>query len=155
MAPPRKVDPAYLIIPLLEAFYWYDESLRNYLQQHGWPEVTRPQSIIMANIIQGVNRPSDIARRIGVSRQAVHEIINQMVEQKYLTLRADPEDGRAKIIVISKVGERRRKDAQAAMRVISEQLARRIGKHNVANLIAAFDEDWGAPISDFTPARKR
>lgn len=155
MPTPRTTDPTYLIVPLLEAFYWYDESLRNYLQQHGWPEVTRPQSIIMVNIIQGVNRPSDIARRIGVSRQAVHEVVNQMVEAKYVNLRTDPEDGRAKIIVITKLGMRRRKDAQAAMRAITAQLARRIGKHNVASLVAAFDEDWGEPVTNFSPPRKR
>ena len=65
-------DIRHLLLSLLQGFYWFDEGLQNYLQARGWPVVSRPQSMVMANIVLGVRRPSDIARRLGVSRQAIH-----------------------------------------------------------------------------------
>ncbi|MGC8535459.1 MAG: MarR family winged helix-turn-helix transcriptional regulator [Rhizomicrobium sp.] len=148
-------SPDYLIVPLLEAFYWFDEGLQNYLRQQGWSEVTRPQSMIMVNVVMGVTKPSEIARRLGISRQAVHATIEQMVAMDLLTLEHDPTDRRAKVIGISKRGRRRRQDAQTAMKHLTRELARRIGSQNIQNLTAAFAENWGAPLVEFPkPAQK-
>ncbi len=143
------LSPNYLIVPLLEAFYWFDEGLQNYLRQQGWSEVTRPQSMIMVNVVLGVTKSSEIARRLGISRQAVHSTIEQMVAMDLLTLEEDPNDRRSKVIGISQLGNRRRQDAQRAMRHLTKELARRIGKKNVENLMTAFAQDWGAPLSKF------
>jgi len=142
----------YLIVPLLQGFYWFDEGLQNYFRSRGWSGVTRPQSMIMVNIILGTTRPSEIARKLGISRQAVHATIAQMVEMNMLELIDDPEDGRSKILKIGKTGGERRRDARRAVMLLTNELARRIGKQNVENLMKAFAEDWGDPPSKF-PAK--
>jgi DNA-binding MarR family transcriptional regulator len=148
-------SPNYLIVPFLEAFYWFDEGLQNYLRQQGWSEVTRPQSMIMVNVVLGVTKSSEVARRLGISRQAVHATIAQMVAMDLLTLKDDPSDRRSKVIGISKLGSRRRQDAQTAMRHLTKELARRIGRENVENLMTVFSQDWGAPLAKFPkPTRK-
>ncbi|MEW5686573.1 MAG: MarR family winged helix-turn-helix transcriptional regulator [Pseudomonadota bacterium] len=134
-----------LILPLLQGFFWFDDGLQAHLQAHGWTEVTRPQSMVMTNVVIGVQKPSDIARNLGVSRQSVHATINQMVEKGMLELVDDPEDGRAKIVVLSEVGQRMRADADKAMGGMVDLLKRRIGARNVEALIRAFREDWGEP----------
>lgn len=140
---------SYLIVPLLQGFYWFDEGLQSYLRKRGWSDITRPQSMVMVNVISGVTRPSDIARMLGVSRQAIHVTIGQMVKMDLLELKDDPNDLRSKIVAISKRGKRTRKDARRAVRMLTEELGRRIGERNVRNLIQAFAKDWGAPV-DFT-----
>jgi hypothetical protein len=32
-----------LIVPLLQAFFWFDDGLQTFLQSRGWDEVTRSQ----------------------------------------------------------------------------------------------------------------
>ena len=143
-------DIRHLLLSLLQGFYWFDEGLQNYLQARGWPSVTRPQSMVMANIVLGVRRPSDIARNMGVSRQAIHATINQMVGLGMVALVDDPENGRVKIVSLSRLGETMRVDAQQAMVVMGEELGRRLGRPTVVRAAQMLHQDWG-PSMTFAP----
>jgi len=143
-----------LIVPLLQAFFWFDDGLQSYLQARGWSQVTRPQSMVMSNVVIGVHKPSDIARNLGISRQAVHTTINQMVELGMLELRDDDEDGRAKIVALTPLGAQMREDANRVMGDLQAELRRRIGSRNVDNLMKAFSQDWGAPVTEWPDAGK-
>ncbi|PZQ60700.1 MAG: MarR family transcriptional regulator [Phenylobacterium zucineum] len=139
-----------MLLGLLQAFYWCDESLQNYLRSRGWPEVTRPQSMVMTHIVLGVNRPSDIARNMGVSRQAIHTTINQMVDLGIVVLSDDPTNGRVKIVTPTNLGETMRADAQQAMFVQAEELAQRLGEADLRKLTEILNRAWGAPLT-FSP----
>ncbi len=136
-----------LIVQIWQAFVWIDEGLQSYLKSVGWPDVTRPQSMVMTNVVVGVRRPSDIARNLGVSRQAIHVTIRQMIDLGLLELVDDPDDGRSKIVDIGATGARMRENAQTAMRLLTAELRRRIGDKAVAQLQAALATDWGAPMA--------
>jgi len=139
--------PSHLILELLTAFYWFDEGLQNHLRRRGWPEVTRPQSMLMCNLALGLTRPSDIARRLGVSRQAVHTTLAQMTAKGILALVDDPQNGRVKVVQLTPVGEGMKRDAQAAMQVMVDELERRIGARKLAQLRAGLLADWGEPLA--------
>ncbi|HBN09662.1 MAG TPA: MarR family transcriptional regulator [Cyanobacteria bacterium UBA8530] len=141
-----------LIVPLLQAFFWFDDGLQSYLQSKGWHQVTRPQSMVMAHVVMGVHNPSEIARSLGISRQAVHTTINQMVELGMLELRDDNNDRRAKVVALTGRGQEMREDADRVMSDLKAELCNRIGKRNVDNLIKAFSADWGAPITTWPQA---
>ncbi|BCW87281.1 hypothetical protein sos41_04100 [Alphaproteobacteria bacterium SO-S41] len=149
----------YLIVPLLQAFCWFDDGLQAQLQEKGWGHVTRPQSMVMVNVVIGVCRPSDIARNLGISRQAIHSTINQMIEMGMLELTDDPLDGRSKILSIAAKGLAMRADANEAVQLLTAELARRIGKTNVANLAVALGADWGQPLlptpANAAPAKRK
>ncbi|MGA0605174.1 MarR family winged helix-turn-helix transcriptional regulator [Phenylobacterium sp. VNQ135] len=136
-----------LLLALLQAFYWCDESLQNYLRSRGWPEVTRPQSMVMSNIVLGVNRPSDIARNMGISRQAIHATINQMVESGVVALADDPVNRRVKIVTPTKLGETMRFDAQQAMVIQTEELIARIGEEDYRHLTRILNRAWGPAVT--------
>jgi DNA-binding MarR family transcriptional regulator len=143
-------DVRHVLLSLLRGFYWFDEGLQNYLQARGWPVVTRPQSMVMANLVLGVRRPSDIARNMGVSRQAIHATINQMVELGIVQLVDDPTNGRVKVIAPTKMGETMRIDAQRSMILMGEELGRRLGKPQFLKAAHLLNEDWG-PAMTFDP----
>jgi DNA-binding MarR family transcriptional regulator len=103
--------------------------------------------MIMVHVVRGITRPSDIARNLGVSRQAVHTTINQMIELGLLELEKDGDDGRSKRVVITPTGQQMRAVAQEAMRVMSGALEERIGRKAVDALHDAFAADWGPPLS--------
>jgi DNA-binding MarR family transcriptional regulator len=134
-----------LIIHLFQRFVWLDESLQARLHERGWPDVSRSQSMVMINIVTGVTRPSDIARRLGVSRQAIHMTIAQMASKGIVTFADDPEDARHKRVVLTPFGEQMRADAQAAMAGLAEAVAARIGQARFDTLIETLATDWGAP----------
>lgn len=135
-----------LIIALFQRFCWLDEGLQARLHDHGWPDVNRPQSMVMTNIVSGVVRPSDIARNLGVSRQAIHSTINQMVKLGMVRLDVDPDDRRHMIVSLTDLGTRMRKDAQRSMDALTAQIADRLGQDRLDALLAALEADWGDNI---------
>ncbi len=130
----------------MRAFYWVDESLQNLISAKGWPAITRAQSLVFVNIGEGVTRPSDIAARIGVTRQAIHQTLNELIEMGYLRLEPDPTDRRAKVIRYTEKGARLGLDALAALKDIEAELAKRIGQGSMLNLRQALTAPWGSPV---------
>ena len=108
--------------------------------------------MVMTNIVSGIVRPSDIARNIGVSRQAIHNTIGQMVTLGIVQLEPDPEDRRHMIVSLTDLGTRMRKDAQRAMDAMTTQIAARLGQEQFDALLAALEADWGDNIERTTPA---
>lgn len=140
-----------LIIALFQRFCWLDEGLQARLHAAGWPDVSRAQSMVMTNIVTGVVRPSDIARNLGFSRQAIHTTIGQMVQLGMVRLDDDPDDRRHKIVALTPAGEQMRHDAQVAMDALGAQLAARLGRRRFDALLAALEADWGDNIEPHTP----
>ena len=103
--------------------------------------------MVMTNIVSGVVRPSDIARNLGVSRQAIHSTINQMVKLGMVRLDVDPDDRRHMIVSLTDLGARMRKDAQRSMDALTAQIADRLGQDRFDALLAALEADWGDNIA--------
>lgn len=131
---------------LMRAFYWADEGLQNYLQSKGWPEITRAQSLVFVNIGEGITRPSEIAAKVGVTRQAIHQTINELVDAGFVTLEPDPKDRRAKVLSYTELGAKIGLDAVQGLQRVEALLAQRIGSEAVVALRAALTADWGNPF---------
>ncbi|MEZ6002228.1 MarR family winged helix-turn-helix transcriptional regulator [Hyphomonas sp.] len=132
-----------LLLGLLNGFSWIDEGLQNYMRSRGWPSVTRPQSMVMAIIVMGVVHPSDIARRLGLTRQAVHKTLRSMIELDMISLVADPSNKRVKIVELTETGLAMRKDSGDAVRLILLLLNDRLGTKRVKDAIDVLSDDWG------------
>lgn len=133
----------YLIIPLLHGFEWIDEGLQRSLSARGLPTLTRPESIVMIHVIEDMVRPAEIARSLGLTRQAVHRTIGQICEKGLFELRPDPADGRGSIIVLTEQGAAMRRDAQFIVRSIHKVLERRLGSKAFEALLGHLESDWG------------
>src|SRR3546814_11000730 len=103
--------------------------------------------MVMTNIVSGIVRPSDIARNLGVSRQAIHSTINQMVKLGIVRLDVDPDDRRHMIVSLTDLGARMRQDAQRSMDALTAQIADRLGQDRFDALLAALEADWGDNIA--------
>jgi DNA-binding MarR family transcriptional regulator len=128
---------------LLRAFYWFEEALQRHMKARGWEKLPRSQSVALVNITLGVRRSSELARNLGVSRQAMSQIVQELQAKGFITLHPDPSDGRAHIIGPNERSVRNREDAQSIMAVLEVELARRLGKEQVATLRRALSADWG------------
>lgn len=143
MADPSK----YLMRGLLHGFYWCDEGLQNTLRAAGYAGLSRTKSMIMVNISDGITRPSDLARNIGISRQAIQQTLAEMERDGLVSLIVDPKDGRAKIVKFSRRGTGIGKAANQALGRIEAELGRRIGAKAVRELKKVLFLDWG-PVVD-------
>ena len=131
---------------IVRAFYWVDEGLLASLRSGGGPEVTHAQSMIIMMIGEDIRRPSAIAERLGVSRQAVHQSLRHLTDIGIVELVPDPEDGRAKLARLSRTGAPIHKRARSILDELEIELGKRIGARCVANLRDALERDWGDPV---------
>lgn len=138
----------YLLRPLVHAVNWVDESLQNTIETYGWNRLPKTQSLIMANISDGIVRPSQLAKILGISRQAIHQTLAEMAEKDLVVIETDPTDGRAKIVKFSPSAIAIRDDGLKASIEIERELAKRIGRKALNNLKAALSLDWGLPVNN-------
>lgn len=141
-------DKSYLLRGLLHAYYWADESLQNLLHEGGWPTLPRTQSMIMVNVANGVTRPAELARRLGVSRQAIQQTLAEMESIALLQLVRDPDDARAKIVQFSPRGASIQRAAFKAIRAVDDELEKRLGPRDFAALKRVLlERDWGPVVT--------
>ncbi len=89
------VHPPLLFL-LLQSYYFLDDALQASVRKADGPNVPRLQSMCMANVAAGVERPSQIAKNLGVSRQAVNTLLRELTRKELVQLVPDPTDQRAK-----------------------------------------------------------
>lgn len=145
----------FLLRGLLMAYYWYDESLQNLLVARGFTRLPRTQSMIMVNISDGIRRPADLARQLGISRQAIQQTLAEMEKKGLVTLRDDPSDKRAKLVVFSERGKGIGGAALAAIARIERTLESRLGRKAVQALESALYADWGEHLASTRTAQDR
>ena len=148
--------PEVLMRGLLRAYYWMDESLQNGLVQAGYQPRTRTQTMILINLWNGITRAAELARVLGVSRQAIQQQITELERDDLVTQIPDPEDRRANRIVFSERGARLINAALASLRQAEQALAVRLGYESLRSLRNALTSDWGPVIGEqHPPGRKR
>ena len=130
----------------LRAHRWFEDGLVSRLKDAGWPDITPAQSRVFAHLDRGGTRPSELARRIGVTRQGAHQTIQELVELGLVELAPDPRSQRARLVLPTRRGKRLVTDALEIFRELEDTLERRVGRKRVARLRRALEADWGAPV---------
>ncbi|HZX04589.1 MarR family transcriptional regulator [Kribbella sp.] len=70
----------------------------------GHAEVKMAHNSVFGTLHAGGARAADMAARAGITRQSMGEVIRDMVALDLLEMRADPNDGRAKVVDYSEHG---------------------------------------------------
>lgn len=131
---------------LLRGLYWFDNALQSSLKKSGFESVTRAQSLILLNIMVGERRAARLAANLGVSRQAMSQMLAEMEKRGLVTFRADHEDKRAQIVLFSEESSDIRNAALRILARLERELERRIGVRNVAALRKALTAEWGPSV---------
>src|SRR3546814_12533796 len=111
------------------------------------PALSRTQSLIMTNVADGVTRPAELARRLGISRQAVQQLLADLQTRGLIELVADPADARAKIIRYSKTGVQIGEVTVRALEHIDSAIEKSLVARILADLsVILLDRAWGEPV---------
>lgn len=139
----------FLLKHLLHAVYWFDEGLQDHFEAAGWPRMSRTKSMILINVSDGVTRPIQIAKNMGITRQAVHLALEELRKQGLVQIEPDPDDKRAKLVsfVAERDGESMREEGLRSLHRIESVLEKRIGSKRYAELKEVMSADWGDPVS--------
>lgn len=97
----------------------------------------------MANLDAGGTRTAELARRLGVSRQAAHQTVRELVDMGFVEQQPDSKNASAKLVCLTSVGERNVHDAFAIFAELEATLKQRLGTKDVCALRRALEKDWG------------
>lgn len=147
--------PPHIMLTLLRGLYWFDEALQNALSAQGFPVTPRAQSMVLANLAMGENRPIRLARNLGVTRQAISQLLRQMQMQGLIIVKPHPIDRRARVVEYSPSALKIRRAAQRALTELENELEGRIGRAKVRALREALGAEWGAPPNPKKPKKQR
>jgi DNA-binding MarR family transcriptional regulator len=151
---PNDCRHQYIMSGLLEAWDWFDNSLQNVLRDRGYPPLNKSQSMMMMYVSIGIKRPSEIARKMRLSRQAIAHIADQLISMELIHAREDPTDGRSKILEFSATSKRERVFAEETIQRLEWMLAKRIGSRKVSSLLKSLNADWGDPVKSNEELRR-
>lgn len=96
-------------------------------------------------------RPSALAARAGMSRQAINHLVGQLERAGYLVRTSDSADRRARVIALTPRGRKLIDHVEAAVRVLEREWAQDIGEQRAADLRTALVELQRGRISRSRP----
>ncbi len=131
---------------LMTADQWLSASLLRLMRARGHTDLTGAHLAFFAFLECGLTHASDVARRMGISRQAVYKVTRDLERIGVLRLEEDPTDRRQKVIHMTPRGNQVALDARASLAEIEARLAERIGRDSVEQLRAALARDWGTVL---------
>jgi DNA-binding MarR family transcriptional regulator len=107
--------------------------------------LAQSHSLVFAHLDPDGTRPAEIARRAGISRQAVGQTVAQMKSQGLVKLAADPTNRRARLVQPTAKGRKALERSGSGATAAEKVLSRRIGAARVKSLREALEQDWGSP----------
>lgn len=134
-----------LMWSLMRAFFWFDRGMQENIAARGLEPLSRTESLIMLLTAAGVTRPTEISKSLGLSRQAINQTINQLVEKRLVVLSPDPADRRCKVVEFSEDGGDMRRNGREILAALEAHLRRNLGEDLLEALHRALEADWGAP----------
>lgn len=131
---------------LISANQWMSASLLHLMEARGHRDLTGAHLTFFCHLNCGVTHASEVARRMGISRQAVYKVTQELQRMGALELREDRGDKRQKTICMTELGERIALDARSAMDEVEAHLKRELGAGSFDRMAGVLRLDWGPSL---------
>lgn len=129
---PGRPPLAALLRPLLD---WYETRHLELMAAAGFDDVRRSHNAVFVHLPAQGRRLTDLADAAGISKQAMGELVDDLVDRRYLDRSPDPTDGRAKLIVWADRGLRAHEATMEVFATIEDELADALGTERLDQLI--------------------
>jgi DNA-binding MarR family transcriptional regulator len=90
---------------LLNAFRYFEQGLMVRLREAGYGELGRVHLSVLRQVDFAGTRVTELADRVGVTKQAMSQFLSECEDLGFLERRADPSDGRAKLVYFTAKGQ--------------------------------------------------
>src|SRR5437867_5615648 len=132
--------PQYSVSHLLqEAFRQLDQEITPALEDRA-SELTPSQARALLLIDRTGTRLTELARRAGVTKQAMMQMVDDLQEMGCLRRTPDPEDARAKAVRLTARGLRQRALARQAVHAVESRVKRELGPRRYVGLRSTLED---------------
>lgn len=107
--------------------------------RRGYPWVAEARGAVIGHLRPGGRPQSELAGLLGVSKQAVQQFVDELVEEGAVERIVDPRDARGRIVRLTARGVAFIEEGNAVKRAIEDAYAGRIGRDRLDALNAALD----------------
>jgi DNA-binding MarR family transcriptional regulator len=135
---------------LRSALRSFEDALTEELNERGDPGIRPAHSAVFAHLHQGPATASELARRAGMTRQSMGELVADLEAKGYVERRPDPTNRRRRVVALTKSGQRVDRVADAVIAAIERRYACELGRDGFAALkdalarVAAREESDGS-----------
>jgi DNA-binding MarR family transcriptional regulator len=127
---------------LLARSDWFAREIMSGVKRSEYAYITPAQSRLLAHMGGKPTSLSELARRLAISRQAVHKTAGELVRRGILEIRDDPERRNAKHVVYTERGRQVNRAGAQIIERLEERIASRIGAQRLAELKGLLAADW-------------
>jgi DNA-binding MarR family transcriptional regulator len=132
---------------LLARSDWFAREIMKGVRSSEYAFITPAQSRLLAHMGGKPTSMSELARRLAISRQAVHKTVTELARRGILELRDDPRRGNSKLVVYTEKGRLLNRAGAQIIGQIEERIAHSIGSEGVAQLRRLLAADWDHPAA--------
>ena len=101
------------------------------------PRLRRSHTALFPHIALEGTRITDLADKLGITKQAVSKLVDDLEALGVLSREPDPQDARARLVVFTKRGKEGLFEGLAVLGALEDELASWIGANRMAQLRAA------------------
>lgn len=130
---------------LLERSDWFAREIMKGIRASEHAYITAAQSRLLANMGGKPMSMSELARRLAISRQAVHKTVGELVRRGILQVVDDPARGNSKLVLYTDKGKAVNRVGARIIGQIEERLGERLGAAGLDALKALLAARWDAP----------
>ncbi|UCE31260.1 MAG: MarR family transcriptional regulator [Burkholderiales bacterium] len=128
---------------LLARSDWFAREIMRGVRRSDYAFITPAQSRLLAHMGGKPMSMAEIARRLAISRQAVHKTVAELVRRGILQVVVDPERGNQKLVVYTQRGRAVNRIGAEIIESIEAGIAERLGAEGLAELKRLLSSDWG------------
>lgn len=136
---------------LLSRSDWMEKRLHAEAERNGYGNVTEAMSRLCAHLVGRPIGLSELARRLAVSRQAVHKLASEAAKLGILEFVQSETDARVMLLRFTQKGWAMAESATRELEAIEDNLAREIGADKLETLKEILAMPWTA---DETSSRR-
>jgi DNA-binding MarR family transcriptional regulator len=125
---------------LVRLLYHYRQAATAEAAELGYGDIRSPHLQVLAHISTKGIRLTTLATRAQLSLAAASEFVSELEELGYVERRADPADGRAKLIAPTAKGRRAFKDGARGVAEIEQRWSLLVGDERFEQAIAVLEE---------------
>lgn len=124
-----------LIFLLGLAFQQVQRDFVQHLDAAGYDDLRPAHGFALQVITQGrAVTASELAERLGITKQAGSQLVDQLVERGYVSRATHPSGGRRRLLVLTARGHQHMRDAGSILQQVEKTFTKSIDRHRLAEL---------------------
>lgn len=128
---------------LIQRNEWLDQQLMAAIRKSpDYAYISPAQSRLLAHMGGRPMSMAELARKLAISRQAVHKTVGELVRRGILAVEEDPQRRNSKQVRYTELGKDLNRGGARMIADIEKRLARRLGADRYRLLLELLGEDW-------------